>query len=289
MMLTLYANANETIEFNKHNNHFDFKPRTITQGELIWNFLEAQIVKLSDRYDRESPEFYYYKFMIRHFIPYLGYEMELAGQFTFDENQLSNIINEACRYFYQKEFIQAWPEYRSYLKDFNLKELDFAGEGERVDKIIKVLSGDLRLMKRDKAVYEFLHQNFRDYFASVYILNELEKDLQILKTPDIIKLRTLPVYIRRFAGQISGENYQTENPSPQPTVLMRTLDKLRGIFDKEITGYSIWNIVNTWKDVRSHLGGSDFSNLNLLGTGFQDAFCYLRTGMNIIVPSLIRV
>ena len=57
MMLTLYANSSEIVEHYKGNEQFDFKPQTSTQGELIWNFLESELVKLSDRYGREFGKF----------------------------------------------------------------------------------------------------------------------------------------------------------------------------------------------------------------------------------------
>ncbi|MEJ7736277.1 MAG: TIR domain-containing protein [Chitinophagaceae bacterium] len=278
MMLTLYANANEIIEKYKLDKQFEFKPYTTTQGELLWNYLEAQIVKLAKIYGREAADFYYYKFMIRHFLPYLGFEMEQAGQFIFEQNQLLQIISECCRHFYQREFIQVYPEYRSCLKDLNPKDPDFVEEAERFEQISKALCNDLRLMKREKKVYEFLHQNFRDYFAAVHLLNELGQTVVNQNIPLILTSRPLPIYIRRFAGQIAGEQYQTETPSPPPTLLMHTLDNLRGVFDEEKTGYAVWNIVNTWKESRSHLGGANLSDLNLLKIGLQDVFCYQSNG-----------
>ena len=156
MMLTLYANSSEIVEHYNGNELFDFKHQTSIQGELIWNFLEAQLVKLSDRYGRESGIFYYHKLLIRHFLSFLGYEMEKLGYFVFDEMQLLEVMNHACRYFYQKEFIQAYHEFRLPLREFNLKELDFAEEEERFEQISKALYSDLCLMKRERKLYEFL-------------------------------------------------------------------------------------------------------------------------------------
>ena len=90
--------------------------------------------------------------------------------------------------------------------------------------------------------------------------------------------RTLPLYIRRFVGQEAGELYQTKLHSPPPTILMQTLDRLRGELMKEKTGYATWNILNIWKDTRPNLGGADLSGLNLLKTGLQYVSCYCRNG-----------
>ncbi|MEO5998945.1 MAG: hypothetical protein ABIN89_19400 [Chitinophagaceae bacterium] len=68
MMLTLFANVNEIIERYKGDKQFDFKPRTTTQGELIWNFMEAQVVTLFKVYNTNAAGYYYHKFMIRHFL-----------------------------------------------------------------------------------------------------------------------------------------------------------------------------------------------------------------------------
>lgn len=50
------------------------------------------------------------------------------------------------------------------------------------------------------------------------------------------------------------------------------------MFEEEKVGYAVWNIVNTWLETRSHLGGADFSRLNLMKVGFHNAFCYQETG-----------
>jgi len=57
---------------------------------------------------------------------------------------------------------------------------------------------------------------------------------------------------------------------------MQTLDNLRGKFDEQKTGYTVWNIVNIWKETRPNLGTADLSRLNLLKTGLQYEFCYYR-------------
>ncbi len=278
MMLTLYANSSEIVKQHKVNPQFDFKPRTTTQGELLWNYLEVQIVKLSDLLGVESPDFHFHKFIIQHFLPYIGYEMEKAGKFEVDKNVLKELVIEACEYFYKEEFTDAYPEYESYLDGFNLERLDFPEKGKRFERISELICRKLNMMKQKQKSYEFIHQNFRDYFAAVHILNELHRDINNESLPQILKYRTFSLTIRRFMGEIEGEAYQCEDDIPSATVLMQALDAFRNLFETDVIGYSVWNIVNVWKVARQHLGGADFSYLNLLKTGLHDVSCFKRNG-----------
>lgn len=278
MMLTLYAHANEIIKYYQYDKKFKFKPIITTPGELIWNYFEAQIINLNQIYNSQKNTFFYYKFIIRHFLPYLGFKMESLNQFTFIELQFQELIREACMYFYRKEFLQAFPEFRPYLRHFNLAELDFAENAERFEMMASILCNTMGLMKKNKNMYEFLHQNFRDYFAAAHILNELFRDSILNCIPEVIKNRPLNINVRLLLGQIAGESNKTGNNGEHPTIFMKTLNSLRGIFEADKIGYSIWNIVNIWKDTRTNLGGIDFSSLNLLHTGFQFKYCYDWSG-----------
>ncbi|MEJ7766842.1 MAG: hypothetical protein WKF89_03460 [Chitinophagaceae bacterium] len=165
MMLTLYANANEIIDQYKEHKQFNFKPRITTQGELLWNFLEAQQVRLSKIYGDDTWQYYYCKFLIRHFLPYLGYEMEKAGQFSIDKKQLKSLINDACKYFYREEFIEAYPDYNFLPENFNLEPLGFRRADKRFEQISKSLCGELSLTKQNGKY--FLPQGHSDSVTSV--------------------------------------------------------------------------------------------------------------------------
>jgi hypothetical protein len=54
--------------------------------------------------------------------------------------------------------------------------------------------------------------------------------------------------------------------------LFRTLDLCRGCFDKSV-GYAMWNIVETWKEVRGELSGADLRELDLSGVGLNGVKC----------------
>jgi hypothetical protein len=78
----------------------------------------------------------------------------------------------------------------------------------RQKKVREILVEKLCLKVEAEGVYSFLHQNFRDYFAALHILHETEMGLKRGKVAEVSKERALPVYVRRFMGEIEGEHYQ---------------------------------------------------------------------------------
>ena len=127
------------------------------------------------------------------------------------------------------------------------------------------------MMVTEGETFRFLHQVFRDYFATLHILHEAEMGVKRGEVADVLKQRALPLYIHRFMGEIEGEHYQKPvfqegkgwlPKEERSSLLNRVLDLCRGIFDGGV-GFRHWNIVEVWKKVRGELSGAELSELDL--------------------------
>lgn len=292
MMLTLFASTDEIISKYSKYPKFVFKLEFTSQGELMWNFFEGQLVKYFEAIKYNDTEFAYYSFLLKHFIPYIGFEMEKMGLYHIQENKLIEIINKGCVLFFTENFENTFPTYRSHIAKFDLADKQFPQTGVRFQKIIDILCGKLQILIQENHSYKFLHQNFRDFSASVHHLNDISLALVQKSVPPSLKNRPLPLYVQKFIGEIEGEHKKkvkinkkkekwmishTEN-----NLLARQLDELRGVFDEVSTEYAIRNIVDIIKQSRNDLTGCDLSNLNLKYISFNNVRCFRKWNDSII-------
>jgi WD40 repeat protein len=271
MMLTLYAASSEIQAKYQQDTNFQFKGLVSTTGELMWNFMEAQVVKYTQQYETEPQIAAHYRWLLKHFLPLIGYEMEKQGLFDFSRKQLKAV----------------WKKYVAQLQEEERRDLHFElfapseviwekAEEKELEKVslsslLDDLSAHLRMLKKERNTYHFLHQNFRDFFAAVHLRNELLLS-NAMKAPGVIlKDRPLPVFIRKMLGEIEGEHYNRPRivkdkwsiAHYKATILDNALACSRGIFGRDTIGYINWNILTIWKDLRQELSGCDLSHLDL--------------------------
>lgn len=296
MMLTLYSATCEVLDNRKDDRRIDFKKTVETPGELLWNFTESQVAKFFLDDNIEEGKKWFYKFLLKLLLPAIGFEMEKAGQFSLSWEEIKKIIENYFARFSHDDFFDTFPAYEKYENDLRVGEFTNRKDSrKRRSDIIEIICKEMCMMVEEQKEYRFLHQNFRDFFAANHILNEIHISLKKNQISDLLKERALPVYIRRYIGEIEGEHYA------KPTLikgegwkievnkenrLHKTLDLCRGIFDKSI-GFTGWNIIETWKDVRGELSGADLSYLDLSNIIFNDVLCsrfynnrYLITNFN---------
>ena len=286
MMLTLYASTNEVIDRYSKYPKFTFKLEFTSQGELMWNFFEGQLAKYFETIKYDDTEFIYYSFLLKHLIPFVGYKMEKQGMYNIHENKLLEIINEGCIDFYNESFEYAFPVYREHISKFDLGEKQFPHSGARFKKITDILCEKLQILIKENYSYKFLHQNFRDFSASVHYLNDININFERKTIPTSLKDKPLPIYIQRFIGEIEGEHKKKVtfskkkdewvNSFQNNNLLDRQLDFLRGTFDDSAIGYAVRNIVEIYKHSRQELTGSNLANLNLKHISFNGIKCYRK-------------
>jgi len=282
MMLTLYAASCEVQENHKDSPYCCFKDTVDTPGELLWNFMEAQVAKLPERLGLEEGKIVFYKFLLKFILPALAFEMEKAGQFEFSKEKMGNEIDKYCKRSYDKIFFSVFTEYKKNIKDLKLGECaNFDDEIGRSESIINIIANELSMMVEAEQRLGFRHQDFRDFFAAVHMFNEVEISLKKNEIPGVLKERQLDYFVRRFMGEIEGEHrikpYLVKEEGWRINIdkekrLHRVLNLCRGKFGEEV-GYTVWNIVTIWKEVRGELTEADLSCLDLSGIPFNGIRC----------------
>ena len=243
MMLTLYAATSEIQDKLKDSQYCCFKERVETTGELLWNFMEAQVGNLRERLGQDLGQVYYYTFLLKFFLPALGFEMEKVGLFDFTQEQMDENIDRICRHFGQPDFLEKVNEFDEYIDRLPIGEKSNAiDRKKRRGEIRTILTDVLHLMVKEGESFRFLHQNFRNFFAAVHILNEMEVGIKKKEIPVVLKEQRLDFYIRRMVGEIEGEHYakpyidETEKAwriDIKENRLFKALELCRGKFNKE--------------------------------------------------------
>jgi WD40 repeat protein/predicted MPP superfamily phosphohydrolase len=274
MMLTIHASTCQIVDINKDNINYIFKKKIQTAGELLWNFVESLVVK----HDTNLEKNFYYRFILKHLLPYIGWRMEKNGVFYLSSVELYEVIKTYFESIYSSEFFSAFPYFMEYEEKLCIGIVDEKKERERFSRVRKALTDELVILidekdrNRDTAIYRFFHQNFRDYFAAVHILNEIQFALSKKTLPEIIQNAPISFYVGKYMGEIEGEHnnvpvIDTTNETwsvehYRSTRLRKVLESCRGNFGQRI-GFIVWNIIEIFKNVRGELTGEDLSNLNL--------------------------
>ncbi|MGE5341688.1 MAG: hypothetical protein ACM3SY_09425 [Candidatus Omnitrophota bacterium] len=285
MMLTLYTASCEIQENHQHTPGCDFKPDVETPGELLWNFMQAQVAVWRDKLGQDEKQIAYYKFLLIFLLPGLGYEMEKAGLFAFTKEQLDQHIDALCVRFSYNDFFDTFIEYEKFIEVLPVEELkDFKQIKKRNTKIRGILIQEMSMLVEERGMYRFLHQNFRDFFAAVHVLNEVEMSVKKGEIPSVLKERVLDYFVRRFMGEFEGEHrvkpYIVEGEGwkidiNRESFLHQALDLCRGKFNgaENPIGYAVWNIVEIWKLVRAELTGADLTRLDLSEVSLNGVTC----------------
>jgi hypothetical protein len=271
MMLTIYAASCEVVKEYGASSLYDFKHRVETPGELLWNFIEAQVVKYVRHSGLEDRQRYFYKFLLKMLLPALGYEMEKAGRFQLTGDELDDIVERYLKRFCQVDFLDTYREYRRYTSTWDIsssKEIALKGKSEEV---LEILTDEISMLVKERQSYRFLHQDFRDFFAAVHILNEVAMGLSWDEVAKVLTGGMISFYPRRFMGEIEGEHYCKpyleegkgwQIKSNESALLAMVLEKCRGNFGKTYA-YAVANILECWNKVRGEWSGLDLSRLDL--------------------------
>jgi WD40 repeat protein len=278
MMLTLYTSTCEVQ--GKYEG--DFKENVETTGELLWNFMEAQVAVLFERLNYDKKKWWFYKFLLKFMLPAAGYEMEKVGLFAFNRETLYRVLDTYCSRFSRADFFQTFTGYDEYEEVLQIGACgDEKARRKRRSEIVEILCDVLLMLVKEGETYRFLHQDFRDYFAALHILEEAEMGVTCGEVADVLKQRALPLYIRRLIGEIEGEHYQKPvfqagkgwlPKEDRSSLLNRVLDLCRGVFDGSM-GFGPWNIVEVWKEVRGDLSGAELSVLDLSRVVLNGTHC----------------
>lgn len=287
--LTLYATTSEIIAKHDSSDVFSFRNPATGAGDLLWNYLEAQPIKVYEQ-GRGNAQVYYYKFALQHVLPYFSYEMERRGQFELSESDLNDSIDRFYKRFeengFLNDFLKTFPYYRSceeLMKDLSADRVEV--QIKRDEGIKELLCKKLGILVQEGAAYRLLHQNFRDFLAALHVYQDILLAEEFNTVPSTIGQSLLSKEVRNYIGELAGEHHNNplsklkENSYQEiefaVTPLTRLIDRLRGRFDEEVK-LTIKNVVMIWTSVRGELTEADLSNLYLKDIPFNSVRCYRK-------------
>ena len=271
MMLTIYAASCDVVKEYGDSSQYDFKQGVGTPGELLWNFMEAQVVKYFRHSGLEERQKYFYKFLIKMLLPALGYEMERTRRFQLGGAEVDAMLECYLKRFCRADFLRTFREYQEHTTAWDIDDYKPRLVLEKSSMILNILSGEMYMLVNEGQSYRFLHHNFRDFFATVHILNEVAMGLSREEVAEVLSAGMISFYPRRYMGEIEGEHYckpslkygkSWQIKSNESALLARELEKCRGNFG-EPYAYAVANILESWKSVRGELSGLNLSKLDL--------------------------
>ena len=282
MILTLYTTSSSLTERYKNDKRLDFKDHISTYSELVWNFTEAMIAESAQKL--EDKQFYYIKFMLRHFMPYLAYKMVKEDTYTFCKDDLDLTIKEASEYLYKKHFLEAFPLFIPWFRNFKLEANNWLEELERSNHKINVLVNQLHMMGREdnngEGLYYFTQRHYRDFFGAIHVLNDINISSITQILPASLGSRRISNYnkVGLYIGELCEEHHNTSEilqrrrtwKRVEETVLTETLDLCRNKFEDVAATNITWNILTIWKQFRKHYASADLTNLNLTDFLFDE-------------------
>jgi len=270
MILTLYCGMER--ELNKHieNEEYDFIFEPRYKGEILHNFMVSTLCRLDSM--RVLPEEWaLHRLYLMHLLPAIGYEMEKAGFFEISHKELVNIIEKELGRYSKKAFRINYPSIDCEITGEFISSYLNIDNYQIVIDTIKSLIEKYSFLYKSKNYYIFLHQDFRDYFAALYIKTRTEERIDGgEKTLPELSFPMFKYHLRSMLGEIAEEHNRgpvvTEseylNGVIDETVFDRALNLLRYKEMKE-NDYSIINILEILKEKRVDLSDTDLSCLDL--------------------------
>ena len=281
MMFAIYSKIYDKIDVYKNNSEFDIRPQIESAGELMWNFIQCQIVKKFELYNNtEQKHFIYFKFIYQHILPFIAYEMVENETFSFKEAELVNKINCYFKSLKKKNFLLLPFSKGGYYRHKGILDLNILTQYEykRFNNIIR--NNISMIFELHKGNYTFIHQNFRDFFAAAHIINEIEYGLSTSCIPNIINKSIKSSIIKEYIGEIVGEHYniplliqdEWKLQINDRDLLVRLLELCKGIFDGS-TCKVVLNIAEIWKMKRNDLSGTDFTEVDMSEVNLNSVVC----------------
>jgi len=242
MLLKIYSmSSQESLSLNNMQRAtFLNNPRST--GEIIWNFLEHQIVKsirLKEEYEGFS------KIVYRHLLPFIAYQIEREGLYDFSMVNLMGYLKE-FEYYFSGNF-QSFNDLVCYKQSVE----QFLADSNPTKKLLDLCVNNLSIIKLGNSSdnkgenYAFVHQYFRDIFSSTHIKNQM-----MLCDKSVFSERVFGAHIYKMLSEILQEHQSTKP---------LTLRKYLSYFKKEYTQEAQIGVFNALQII-DYVRHGDFSN-----------------------------
>ncbi|MEL6253970.1 MAG: CHAT domain-containing protein [Bacteroidota bacterium] len=280
LWLSLFYEFYDKIQAEENQEGYFFIQDFNTEGEFLWNYFEARLLSQTNgiqEIGRKRSSLNFYRFFVRHFIPLLAYRMQVEERNELTEDELMQEINEISHHFYQPWFLKAFPEYRRDFKNFLLLAEDWVAESERLAVIIdlckdfsifiegfktySVIQPGKEFVHLQKVrTYRFSNSYFAQFLSATHIWQNAKASLIQGTLPETLRENKINPPVRKMLGHLDRISRNSEEQ-----VLIKILERCRGVFDQLTLGETIWNILNVWNDVKGYLMGISLVKLDLRG------------------------
>lgn len=215
LMLTMYVFTEEHKKKYTERTGIQLFSTPNSAGKILWNFMQSQLYRGLENVGF-SAEWVVEMFVAMQFaIPKIAFEMVREnGSFQFAEEEIEDLLDDCeeskwlSRYIKSKTFRRVRREYGGPVYQWD------------TDKLWGIITTQLHLLSENDAhSYEFVHQNFRDYFAAVHIVQGLQwmTNQEDCTSKDIMGLLGMPysqdilAYISNILEEEKACPYRIEN------------------------------------------------------------------------------
>lgn len=179
LMLGLYADAEKYYELYKQKSgRFKIKLDSVpdTTTKIISNFMQTQLFQMASVSNSDN-DFILYHVLLEYALPAIAHSMMTMDHSLTEKdvrNVLKNALSDYDEHFewYSEEVLEdLWWEYG--VESDMLSKKDIKSIHDFAIKKYRFLYVESDINDSEEAAISFLHQEFRDYFAGVYLSNEI--------------------------------------------------------------------------------------------------------------------
>jgi len=278
MILTLYCKSEREMSVNS--GKYDFISDPLNKGEILHNYIISNMSRLDRRTSKEYRVLH--RLDLLHLLPRIAYEMEKDSLFRIKRQKLKSIITDELNRYLSDEFLSHY----SCLEDNMTDKVELMLKADSKNILRTIICRTIRrfletycMMKKVKEdekeddkedSYAFLHHDYRDYFAALYINTKIQEGINNNdgSFPELTS-RVFEPHLINMLGEIIGEPrrkpvitncYKVED-LPE-SILNKALRLLHGQ-DISEDDYRIVNILEVLKQRRVDLSNIDLRNLDL--------------------------
>jgi WD40 repeat protein len=284
MNLTIYTNSYWLM---KEYPSPDYKKQILSKGELFWNFIEALHQIMEHEYPYKSKGSLPYVFVFHHLLPALAYKMDHEGKPQISEYHMSQLLSMISSEFSNK-IENSYCQSFEHLNEFSSTEPHQwnLNHDHLKESLIDLVEKNIVIFQRfalanDSYLFGFSHENYREAFVAIHILNECHYFNTQKKHPTEIAHFSTKTSTISLIGEMDGLHYslpyldqksQWKSKTLASSIIWRQLElcrnKLDGTFAERVR--HLIEIIHT---SRKELSGLDLSSLDLSQVKLKSIIC----------------
>lgn len=269
LSLQLYGQTAQVLANFVEHSSFQFKANPTKLGELLWNQLQMEIVKIYVVNKADHERYEWQRFLLLDLLPSIGYVLAYYG--TSSTLEVEEELNIMYLSFYntRARYLKIYPSITTRFDATFPAQPD--GHTQTIQPLLQILEKELGLLRFDQQTggYYFEHEYFRDFYAAFGVLLNFEQtrynDAEEERVPGFTG-GPLPLAVNKLIGEIVGDYrnvMQLVNGQYESTVLDEALQQFGAEKFYGGQNFLVYNILEAWNEMRGHLAGADLRGLNL--------------------------